>query len=385
MKGFLKSATVFLCCALGGCDAGNQSAGTMDESGTATQASQGREQMTFSVEPGVSASLAKDRAERISKLSYDLRFSVPDDPAMPLEGRAIIRFDLARNDSPLAIDFAQNAGMVLSVSTGDTAVNYSFHNEHLIIPAAALRTGTNGLRLDFVAPQDAVNRNPDYLFTLFVPDRARTAFPLFDQPDLKARYTLTLEVPKSWTVLGNGRQASVKESDGRRVFRFQETRPIPSYLFSFVAGEFEVVSQSIRGREMTLLHRETDTDKLARNLDTIFEIHADALAWLEDYTAIDYPFEKFAFALIPDFPYGGMEHVGAIQYRASSLLLEESPSESQLLNRAQLIAHETAHMWFGNLVTMRWFNDVWTKEVFANFMADKIVNPQFPDTDHDLN
>jgi aminopeptidase N len=80
-----------------------------------------------------------------------------------------------------------------------------------------------------------------------------------------------------------------------------------------------------------------------------------------------------------------MEHVGAIQYRADSLFLDEAPSQTQLLSRAGLIAHETAHMWFGNLVTMEWFNDVWTKEVFANFMAAKIVNPSFPDVNHDLN
>ena len=80
-----------------------------------------------------------------------------------------------------------------------------------------------------------------------------------------------------------------------------------------------------------------------------------------------------------------MEHVGAIQYRASRLLLEAEPPITDVLRRAQLIAHETAHMWFGNLVTMRWFNDVWTKEVFANFMADKIVNPVFPEVDHSLN
>ena len=134
-----------------------------------------------------------------------------------------------------------------------------------------------------------------------------------------------------------------------------------------------------------MLHRETDKEKVARNVDEVFSLHAAALAWLEEYTGIDYPYDKFGFALIPDFQYGGMEHVGAILYRASSLFLEEAPSDSQLLGRASLIAHEAAHMWFGNLVTMEWFNDVWTKEVFANFMAAKIVNPQFPDINHDLN
>ena len=136
---------------------------------------------------------------------------------------------------------------------------------------------------------------------------------------------------------------------------------------------------------MTMLHREPDAETVARNVDAIFELHARSLRWLEDYTGIDYPFAKFDFALIPAFQYGGMEHVGAIQYRASSLFLDEAPSDRQRLGRAGLISHETAHMWFGNLVTMQWFNDVWTKEVFANFMAAKIVNPSFPDIDHDLN
>ena len=100
---------------------------------------------------------------------------------------------------------------------------------------------------------------------------------------------------------------------------------------------------------MTMLHRESDREKVARNLDAIFDLHGAALSWLEEYTAIDYPFQKFDFALIPSFQYGGMEHVGATQYRADSLLLNAQPSQTQLLSRASLIAHETAHMWFGDL------------------------------------
>ena len=116
----------------------------------------------------------------------------------------------------------------------------------------------------------------------------------------------------------------------------------------------------------------------------IFDLHAAALAWLEDYTGIPYPFGKFDFVLIPSFQFGGMEHAGAILYNAAGLMLDESATQNQLLGRASVIAHETAHMWFGDLVTMRWFNDVWMKEVFANFMAAKIVNPSFPQVNHEL-
>jgi aminopeptidase N len=133
-----------------------------------------------------------------------------------------------------------------------------------------------------------------------------------------------------------------------------------------------------------MLHRETDAAKVARNREAIFDLHAASLAWLEEYTGIPYPFGKFDFLLVPSFQFGGMEHPGSIFYNASGLLLDESATQNQKLGRASLIAHETAHMWFGDLVTMRWFNDVWMKEVFANFMAAKIVNPSFPEINHEL-
>jgi aminopeptidase N len=133
-----------------------------------------------------------------------------------------------------------------------------------------------------------------------------------------------------------------------------------------------------------MFHRETDAAKVARNRDAVFGLHASALDWLERYTGIPYPFAAFDFLLVPSFQFSGMEHPGAIYYNAASILLDESATEGQMLGRASLIAHETAHMWFGDLVTMRWFNDVWMKEVFANFMAAKIVNPAFPQVNHEL-
>ena len=133
-----------------------------------------------------------------------------------------------------------------------------------------------------------------------------------------------------------------------------------------------------------MFHRETDAEKVARNREDIFDLHAVALEWLEEYTEIAYPFGKFDFVLIPPFQYGGMEHPGSIFYRQSGLMLDESATQAQFLGRASLIAHETTHMWFGDLVTMNWFDDVWTKEVFANFMAAKIVHPSFPEVNHDL-
>ena len=335
--------------------------------------------------PGVTQQLAEHRKTVLSRLSYDLSFDLPASPDQRIPASAVIEFELSEADEPLVLDFKESAEKLGAVEVNGQPSDYGFESEHLVIPAGELRPGQNRISVQFTAGDSSLNRNPEFLYTLFVPDRARTAFPLFDQPNLKARYTLTLTMPADWEAIANAPLQQLEALGERKRLRFAPTELISSYLFSFVAGKFQRETRQINGRQMTMLHRESDREKVARNLDAIFDLHGAALSWLEEYTAIDYPFQKFDFALIPSFQYGGMEHVGAIQYRADSLLLNAQPSQTQLLSRASLIAHETAHMWFGDLVTMDWFNDVWTKEVFANFMAAKIVNPSFPEINHDLN
>ena len=111
----------------------------------------------------------------------------------------------------------------------------------------------------------------------------------------------------------------------------------------------------------------------------------DALSWLEKYTAIPYPFAKYDLIILPGFQYGGMEHTGATLYNDRRMFLSEHPTLNERLTRSSLIAHETAHMWFGDYVTMAWFDDVWTKEVFANTFASLVVEPLFPEVNHRLN
>lgn len=336
-------------------------------------------------EAGVSLQLAEFRKSLITNIRYTLFFSIPENRRDSIDATVSIRFSLTDDGTAIPLDFRESPEHLQSLTINGSAVPFTFENEHILLPAEHLTPGKNIVDIAFVAGESSLNRNPDYLYTLFVPDRARTAFPLFDQPDLKAVFELTLEIPESWQAISNAEVESIIEKDSTHVMEFAPSDRFSSYLFSFVAGNFESVTRTVGGVKMTMLHREADTAKVERNLDAVFDLHASSLQWLEEYTGIDYPFQKFDFALIPSFQYGGMEHTGAIQYRSGSLFLDEDPSESQLLSRASLIAHETAHMWFGNLVTMKWFNDVWTKEVFANFMAAKMVNPDFPDMNHDLN
>ncbi len=332
--------------------------------------------------PGVPLTIAEERARRINNLRYDLHFTIPADPSVSIDAKATLRFALVDRTSPLVLDFAA-PGPVQAESRGRSVAVVSA-NEHIVIPPSDLVEGENEIAIAFQAGNAALNRNPDFMYTLFVPARARLAFPCFDQPDLKAKFTLSLDIPAEWEALANAPETRRIKQDNRIAIQFAETDPLPTYLFAFAAGRYQIETAERNGRRFRMFHRETDTAKVVRNRDAVFDLHAAAFEWLERYTAIKYPFGKFDFLLVPSFQFGGMEHAGAIFYNASGLLLDESATQNQKLGRASVIAHETAHMWFGDFVTMRWFNDVWMKEVFANFMAAKIVNPSFPGINHEL-
>jgi len=350
-----------------------------------------REQAVSPVAEGITVGLAASRKATLSDLSYRFLLEVPEAKSEPVTGRAEVRFRWHDPHSgPVVLDFKSAGQRIRAIRVNEQETDAVFQADHVLLPAASMRADSeNSVVIEFVAGDDALNRNDESLYTLFVPDRAHSSLPLFDQPDLKGRVAWDLTLPTGWTAIANGpengRSVTVAgDAGGRLILSFAESVPLPTYLFAFAAGKFDVIRDERNGRTFEMLHRETDTARLARNRDAIFDLHAAALGWLEEYTGIEYPFAKFGFVLIPSFQYGGMEHPGAITYRASSLLLEETATQDQLMGRASLIAHETAHMWFGDLVTMAWFDDVWTKEVFANFMAAKIVHPEFPETDHEL-
>src|SRR5215813_3822108 len=336
-------------------------------------------------DPGISQALAQERAARVSNVRYDLSLAVPRDLNARITGREIVTFALSDASAPLSLDFdPEQSGRLIRIRGESASIEPRQINGHVVLPASALHVGVNHLTIEFEAGDAPLNRNADFLYTIFVPARAHEAFPCFDQPDLKARWTLTLVVPEGWEALGNGAETSRSSRERRTRVTFAETQPVSTYLFAFAAGKFSIERAERNGRIMRMFHRETDKAKVARNREAIFDLHAAALDWMQQYTGIPYRFGKFDFLLVPAFQFGGMEHPGAIFYNAAGLLLDPSATQNDRLDRASVISHETAHMWFGDLVTMRWFDDVWLKEVFANFMAAKIVNPSFPGINHDL-
>jgi len=339
---------------------------------------------TTSPGAGVPLEIATHRGANISGLRYELALSIPESLSSPITGVIVVRFQLKDASFPLVLDFETSREHVKSVEANGEATAFEYVNGHIVAPAQSLVRGTNEIRIEFVAGDASLNRSADFLYTLFVPARARLALPVFDQPDLKGRWTLRLEHPAKWQSAANGAELSRSATGDRVNVTFAETEPLPTYLVAFIAGDFKIETAERNGRTYRMFHRETDAAKVTRNREAIFDLHARSLEFLERYTAIPYAFGKFDFVAIPAFQFGGMEHAGKVLYNAPGLLLDESATQNQLLGRASVIAHEVAHMWFGDLVTMRWFNDVWMKEVFANFMAAKIVNPSFPTVNHDL-
>ena len=175
-------------------------------------------------------------------------------------------------------------------------------DEHIVIPASMLRAGANEVRLSFASSNLALNRNPEFMHTLFVPARARLAFPCFDQPDLKARFTLTLDVPEGWRAVTNAAEQAREARGTTTTIRFGETPPVSTYLFAFAAGRFQAETAERSGRQFTMLHRETDAAKVARNREAIFDLHASAIEWLERYTGIPYPFAQVRLRPDPVLP-----------------------------------------------------------------------------------
>ena len=328
---------------------------------------------------GVSKELAAHRKAHISNVVYDLTFHIPSDLNRRVTGKAFISFELNQQEDVI-LDFQGDFNGNCTVYTpkkskkDSPVVNYrkthttaAYQNEHIIIPAKVLKPGKNKVELDFVALDKALNRHENHIYTAFEPDMARTVFPCFCQPDLRAVFVTTLSTPTGWKAMTSDNSCQ-----------------LPTYLYSFVAGDFNEKTATRNGRPMRALYAETDPAKVAQ-LDKVFDEAAQALKWMESYTGIACPFKEFGMVILPNYPFGGMEHPGAIQFDDRQIFLEKSATQEDELTRMELIAHETAHLWFGGIVSLKWFDDIWANEVLANFMASKITRRQYSGVDHDLN
>ncbi len=322
---------------------------------------------------GLSRAEAARRSVLVKDPAYELSFSIDEDKA-DFTGRETIRFTLAAPADDLTVDFSGGAvsklvvnGAVLATSTSGLFIE---------LPKARLRAGVNVVLLEFTHPYSADGaglyrfKDPEdgrtYLYSNFEPYDASKMFPCFDQPDLKASYALTVDAPAGWTVVSTSKESRIAASGARRVWTFGRTPKMSTYLLSMHAGPYHVWTSTAGAIPLRLFARES----LARYIPAAewLEITRLGLAFYGDYFALPYPFKKYDQLIVPDFNAGAMENVGAVTF-SERYVFRSTPTLEDREDMAGTVLHEMAHMWFGDLVTMKWWNGLWLNESFATYMA----------------
>ncbi len=225
--------------------------------------------------------------------------------------------------------------------------------------------------------QDAAGKTHTVATTQFESTDARRAFPCWDEPELKASYKVTLVVDQDLTAISNARAESEKPSTikGKKEVVFAETMVMSTYLVAFIVGEFDATAPVDAGTPLRVVHV-PGKDNLTPFAK---EIGSFSLKYFANYYGLPYPGDKVDLIAIPDFASGAMENLGAITFRETALLVDEkTASRAELERVADVVSHENAHMWFGDLVTMKWWNGIWLNEAFATFMEMLAVDKWKP-------
>lgn len=390
------------------------------------------------IEAGVPHTLAVWRAARYSEVRYKLDLTL-EKMSPVLKGTIEIRLKIGgaggNNADPIILDWRKIRGKedlstVSNILLNGKPAMFQEKDEHIVISGAA--DGENTVRLDFTSPiltsGGAITRYVDrqdqgeYIYSLFVPSDASTAFPVFDQPDIKGRFTLRVMAPNDWNVVSNtpvslseptedykevarDRETVTLEKRWVRFFSFPETKPVSTYVFAFAAGDFtsvpEITAGALSRKSGTnpppartaavrstapaagpvshIYVRRSQAAKFEQHAAEVFRLNREGVKFLEGYFDYEFPFPKYDLVLIPEFPFGGMEHAGATFLREEAIIFPQEPTANNYISRANLIFHEAAHQWFGDTVTMRWFDDLWLKEGFAEFMAYKTLEKVMPE------
>ena len=203
-----------------------------------------------------------------------------------------------------------------------------------------------------------------YLWTSFEPDEARFVWACFDQPDLKAPHAFTVTAPAHWTVVSNSGGPEVEDAGDHRRWRFPDTPPLSTYNPTVLAGPFHEVRREAGGHDLGLFARRSLARILERDADELFTITAQGLGFYADVFAMPFPQRKYDQVFVPEFG-GAMENYGCVAW-SDAFLRRATPTPAEWELFAKVLLHEMAHMWFGNIVTMRWWDDLWLNEAFAD-------------------
>ncbi|MAJ45158.1 MAG: aminopeptidase N [Candidatus Marinimicrobia bacterium] len=318
---------------------------------------------------------AELRSKHISNVKYKLNLSL-NKTSNNYNGRTIIFFDYKPNDlNILIVDFITES-VDSVILNGIKLDNYKKNEFWLFINTSCLTSGLNQLEIHYTNKYDNTGSgfhkfiDPKdgeiYIHTDFEPYDAHRLFPCFDQPDLKATYQLDISGPKDWEFIHNSDPISEFTNEDIKSLSFKETAKFSTYIFALVVGPHQKWEDKYNNIPLRLYCRKS----LAHHLDpgNLFEITKESFYFLENYFDIPYPYGKYDQIFVPEFNFGAMENVGCVTF-TENYIFRARKLYKDYLNRANTIFHEMVHMWFGNLVTMKWWNDLWLNESFADYLS----------------
>ncbi|HEX8788330.1 MAG TPA: aminopeptidase N, partial [Telluria sp.] len=323
--------------------------------------------------PFLSQADAAARAARVSNVAYVLDFTLTGKPTF--SGTTRLSFDLNDASTPLTVDL--DKATIKSLTVNGKTLSPQYNGWFITLPAASLVKGRNTVVVAYERPHstngEGLHRMVDpvdgrvYTYSHFEPAAAHQMFAVFDQPDLKATYQLNVIAPADWTVISSTREANVAPCTEGRRWTFPTSKKLSPYNFSMHAGPYKMWEDDSGKYPMRLFARQSVASQI-RPAEW-FKYTKAGLAFFDNYFGIPYQYGKYDQVLVPDFLYGAMENAAAITFAERGFMYKAEMTEEQRARLASVILHEMAHQWFGDLVTMRWWNGLWLNESFASFMG----------------